>query len=295
MHLHGTVTALNHPSGIVRDASGNLFVCDRDNHRIVKITTAGVTSVFAGGTMGFVNGTGAAAQFNQPYAITMDAAGNFYVGDRINHAIRKITAAGVVTTLAGSGSAGSANGTGSAATFNEPIGVTVDAAGNVYVADYINGMLRKVTAAGVVTTLTSIPSIFGVAVDAAGNIYCAEYFSQQVSKYSSTGSYSVIAGLAGTSGYLDGTGTAARFSVPAGITVDANGNLYVTETANNKIRKITAAGVVTTIAGGNGGFADGISGAALFDAPIAVTGDLANNAVYIADFNNNKIRKIIME
>lgn len=293
--LTGAVTVLNRPSGIVRDASGNLFVCDRDNHRIVKITTAGVASVFAGGTMGFVNGTGAAAQFNQPYAITMDAAGNFYVGDRINHAIRKITAAGVVTTLAGSGSAGSANGTGSAATFNEPIGVTVDAAGNVYVADYINGLLRKVTAAGVVTTLTSIPSIFGVAVDASGNIYCAEYFSQQVSKYSSTGVYSVIAGLAGTSGYLDGTGTAARFSVPAGITVDASGNLYVTETANNKIRKITAAGVVTTIAGGNGGFADGISGAALFDAPIAITGDLANNAVYVADFNNNKIRKIIIE
>jgi sugar lactone lactonase YvrE len=293
--LTGAVTALNHPSGIVRDAAGNLFVCDRDNHRIVKITTAGVASVFAGGTMGFVNGTGAAAQFNQPYAITMDAAGNFYIGDRINHAIRKITAAGVVTTLAGNGTAGNVNGTGSAAMFNEPIGITVDAAGNVYVADYINGALRKITAAGVVTTLTSIPSIFGVAVDAAGNVYCAEYFSQQVSKYSSTGNYSVLAGLSGTSGYLDATGTAARFNVPAGIAVDANGNLYVTETANNKIRKITAAGVVTTIAGSNGGFADGISGVAMFDTPIAITGDLANNTVYIADFNNNKIRKIIIE
>jgi secreted PhoX family phosphatase len=225
----------------------------------------------------------------------MDAAGNFYIGDRINHAIRKITAAGVVTTLAGNGTAGNVNGTGSAAMFNEPIGITVDAAGNVYVADYINGALRKITAAGVVTTLTSIPSIFGVAVDAAGNVYCAEYFSQQVSKYSSTGNYSVLAGLSGTSGYLDATGTAARFNVPAGIAVDANGNLYVTETANNKIRKITAAGVVTTIAGSNGGFADGISGVAMFDTPIAITGDLANNTVYIADFNNNKIRKIIIE
>ena len=107
--------------------------------------------------------------------------------------------------------------------------------------------------------------------------------------------YSVIAGLSGTSGYLDGTGTAARFNVPAGITVDTNGNLYITETVNNKIRKITAAGVVTTIAGGNAGFADGIGGAALFDAPIAITGDFANNAVYVADFNNSKIRKIIIE
>ena len=192
--ITGAITSLNHPSGIVRDASGNLFVCDRDNHRIIKITSAGVGTVFAGGTMGFANGTGTVAQFNQPYAIAMDASGNFYVGDRINHAIRKITSAGVVTTLAGNGIAGNADGTGNAAKFNEPLGVTVDAAGNVYVADYINGALRKVTPAGVVTTLYSIPLLFGVAADATGNIYCAEYGNHQVSKYSSTGVYSVIAG-----------------------------------------------------------------------------------------------------
>lgn len=293
--LSGTVTTLNHPSGIVRDATGNFFVCDRDNHRIVKITPAGVSSVFAGSTMGFTNATGTAAQFNQPYAITMDASGNFYVGDRINHAIRKITAAGVVTTLAGNGSAGNTNGTGGAASFNEPLGVTVDAAGNVYVADYINGALRKVTPAGVVTTLTAIPNLFGVAADAAGNIYCAEYGTHQVSKYSSTGVYSVIAGMGGSGGTTDGIGTAARFNFPAGITVDAAGNLYVTETINNRIRKITSGGVVTTIAGNTSGYADGIGNAALFDTPIAVSGDLPNNSLYIADFNNHKIRKIVIE
>jgi sugar lactone lactonase YvrE len=293
--LTGAVTSLARPSGIVRDASGNFFVCDRDNHRIVKITSAGAATVFAGGTMGFTNATGAAAQFNQPYAITMDAAGNFYVGDRINNAIRKITSAGVVTTLAGNGTAGNANGTGSAATFNEPLGVAADAAGNVYVADYINSSLRKVTPAGVVTTLTSVPNIFGVAVDATGNVYCAEYGNHQVSKYSSANVYSVIAGIAGTSGNTDAIGSVARFNFPAGITVDASGNLYVTETFNHRIRKITAGGVVTTIAGNTAGFADGIGSSALFDAPIAVTGDLPNNTVYIADFNNNKIRKIIIE
>jgi streptogramin lyase len=293
--LTGAVTSLAHPSGIVRDASGNFFVCDRDNHRIVKITTAGAASVFAGGTMGFANGTGGAAQFNQPYAITMDAAGNFYVGDRINHAIRKITAAGAVTTLAGNGNPGNVNGTGNAAMFNEPLGVTADAAGNVYVADYINGALRKVTPAGIVTTLTAVPNIFGVAVDGSGNVYCAEYGNQQVSKYSSVGVYSVIAGTAGTSGNTDATAAAARFNFPAGITVDASGNLYVTETFNHRIRKITAAGVVTTLTGNAAGFADGIGNAALFDAPIAVTGDLLNNTIYVADFNNNKIRKIIIE
>lgn len=293
--LSGTAATLNRPSGIVKDGAGNFFVCDRDNHRIIKITAAGVTSVFAGGTMGFVNGTGTAAQFNQPYAITIDGAGNLYVGDRINHAIRKITPAGVVTTLAGNGSAGNANGTGGAAMFNEPLGVSADASGNIFVADYINGALRKVTPAGVVTTVTAIPNLFGVAVDAAGNVYCAEYGTHQVSKYSAAGVYSVIAGLAGTGGTADGTGNTARFNFPAGITVDAGGNLYVTETMNNRIRKITPAGVVTTIAGSNSGYADGIGGAALFDQPIAVTGDFANNFIFIADFNNNKIRKINIE
>jgi len=293
--LSGAATNLNHPSGIVKDASGNLYVCDRDNHRILKITPAGVTSVFAGGTMGFVNGTGASAQFNQPYCITMDGAGNFYVGDRINHAIRKITAAGVVTTLAGNGSPGNANGTGGAAMFNEPLGVAADAAGNVYVADYINGALRKVTPAGVVTTLTGVPYIFGVAVDGAGNIYCAEYGNHQVSKYSSSGAYSVIAGQSGTVGTADGTGSAARFYYPAGITVDANGNLYVSETLNNRVRKITAAGVVTTIAGSAAGYTDGEGASASFDSPIAIANDLPNNLLYIADFNNNRIRKIIIE
>lgn len=293
--LTGAATTLNRPSGIVRDASGNLFVCDRDNHRIVKITSAGVTSVFAGGTMGFTNATGTSAQFNQPYSITIDGSGNLYVGDRINHAIRKITSAGAVSTLAGNGTAGSTNGTGAAASFNEPLGVTVDAAGNVYVADYINSALRKITAAGVVTTLTSVSNIFGVTVDATGNIYCAQYGSQLVSKYSSTGVYSIIAGQGGISGTIDGTGAAATFNFPAGITVDATGNLYITETFNNRVRKITNTGVVTTIAGANAGFADGIGGAALFDAPIAVIGDLPNNTLYIADFNNNKLRKVVIE
>lgn len=294
VNLTGAATTLNHPSGIAKDAAGNLFVCDRDNHRILKITPAGVSSVFAGGTMGFVNGTGAAAQFNQPYAITIDASGNFYVGDRINHAIRKITAAGVVTTLAGNGSAGFTNGTGGAASFAEPLGVAVDAAGNVYVADYLNGAIRKVTSAGVVTTVTNVSQVFGIAVDASGNIYFTEYGFHRVSKYSSAAVYSVIAGD-GTSGNTDATGTAARFNFPAGIVLDASGNLYVTETVNHRIRKITTAGVVTTIAGSTGGYADGAGVLAQFDAPIAAADDIANNALLIADFNNHKLRKILIE
>ncbi len=292
--ITGAATSLNHPSGIVRDAAGNFFVCDRDNHRILKITTTGVATVFAGSTMGFTNGTGTAAQFNQPYAITMDAAGNFYVGDRINHAIRKITPAGVVTTLAGNGTAGNVNGTGTAARFNEPIGVAADAAGNVFVADYINNAIKKVTPVGVVTTLYNVSQVFGIAVDAAGNLYLTEYGFHKVSKYNTAGNYSVIAGD-GTSGTADGTGTAAKFNYPAGITLDASGNLYVTETMNNRIRKITTAGVVTTLAGNTAGYSDGNGTAALFDAPIAACGDFSNNLLFIADFNNGLLRKLIID
>ncbi len=291
----GTAARFNITSGIVRDAAGNLFVCDRDNNRIRKITPAGVVTTFAGGTMGFADGTGTAAQFNQPYAITIDAAGNFYVGDRINHAIRKITAAGVVTTLAGNGTPGSQNGTGNAARFNEPIGVAADAAGNIYVADYINGLIRKVTPAGVVTTLLNSGQVFGLTFDAVGNLYYTTYSFHQVMKYSTTAVVSVVAGQSGTGGTTDGTGQAARFYFPAGIIADGNGNLYVCDAFNHRIRKITADGVVTTFAGNNMGNSDGAGTAAGFNLPIALCGDFANNAIYIADFDNHRVRKIIID
>ena len=163
----------------------------------------------------------------------MDSAGNVYVADSANNTIRKVTPAGVVTTLAGlAGSCGSADGTGSAARFYCPAGVAVDSAGNVYVADMHNNTIRKVTPAGVVTTL---------------------------------------AGLAGSPGSADGTGSAARFNDPYGVAVDSAGNVYVADTGNNTIRKVTPGGVVTTLAGlaGSAGSADGTGSAARFDYPSA--------------------------
>jgi hypothetical protein len=289
----GTAARFNLNSGITKDATGNLYVADRDNHRIRKITPAGVVTTFAGGTMGFLNGTGTAAQFNQPYSITIDAAGNLYVGDRMNHAIRKITPAGVVTTLAGNGSPGAVNGTGAAASFNEPLGVAADASGNIFVADYINGLIRKVTAAGVVTTFQNPGHVFGLVVDAAGTVYFTEYNHYQVSKYTAAGVYSVIAGTP-VPGNADGTGSAAGFNFPSGITIDGSGNLYVTDAFNHRIRKITPAGVVTTLAGGNAGTADGTGTAAGFDTPLALCGDFAGNALYISDFGNSRVRKLIL-
>lgn len=296
MILTGPASSINNPSGITRDPAGNLVICDRDNHRIVTITPAGVTAVLAGsGIAGFTNGTGTAAQFNQPYSIVADASGNFYVTDRMNNAVRKITAAGVVSTLAGNGTGASVDGTGNAASFAEPLGITLTNSGNLYVADYATQRIRKVTLAGVVTTPVTGYMAFGMASDASNVIYFTNYFQNRIFKFTEGSSTPVLVAGDTSPGNTDGTGAAARFATPAGITADASGNLYVTETGNNLIRKITSAGVVTTLAGSTAGNLDGQGNNARFDGPIAITADFSNHYLYVADFYNDKIRKIINE
>ncbi|MCG2792970.1 MAG: T9SS type A sorting domain-containing protein [Weeksellaceae bacterium] len=259
-------------------------------------------STFAGSTPGYLDGTGTAAQFYYPFGVATDASGNVYVADYYNSKIRKITAAGVVTTLAGS-TGGYADGIGTAAKFYYPYGIAVDAGGNVYVADYGNNRIRKITPTGVVTTLAgsaqgyadgigtaaqfSYPT--GVAVDTSGNVFVADTFNNKIRKISSAGVVTTVAGS--TQGYIDGTGTLAQFYNPTGIEVDASGNLYVADYANHKIRKVTPAGVVTTLAGSIAGYTDGAGTAAQFNAPAGVALDTSGN-VYVADTNNNKIRKI---
>ena len=202
--------------------------------------------------MGSVDGTGNAASFKQPYGVAVDSSGNVYVGDFGNNKIRKITPAGVVTTLAGSGTAGSADGLGAAASFNIPFGIAVDGSGNVYVGDAGSFKIRKITPAGLVTTL-------------AGS---------------------------GSSGVADGTGTAASFIMPTGMSVDGGGNVYLGDVGSNKIRKITPSGGVTTLAGtGGAGAANGMGTAASFNIPWGVAVDSSGN-VYVADRDNNLIRKI---
>jgi len=256
-HNNGTGAAASFfsPGAVACDASGNIYVADSNNDLIRKITPAGVVSTMAGtvNVSGKTNATGTSASFSNPAGIAIDASGNVYVGDAGNNLVRKITTGDVVSTLAGSSLNGNANGTGTAASFRAPSGVAVDASGNVYVADYNNSMIRKITAGGVVTTIAG-----------SGNI--------------------------GTS---DGTGTAASFNTPSGIVIDASGNLYIADTGNSLIRKITSAGVVTTIAGsvGNPGFTNGTGTAATFTNPAGITIDASGN-LYIADSGNNVIRKI---
>ncbi len=302
----------NFPTGLVVDSSGNLFVADTSNHTIRKITSAGAVTTFVGeaGIPGEVNATGGAALFNSPEGPAIDSAGNIYVADYNGHTIRKITSAGVVTSLAGvPGVTGTANGTGTAASFNGPAAVAVDSAGNVYVADSNNHAIRKVTSGGAVTTLagnigvpgtadgTGTTATFnrprGIAVDTSGNLFVADYLSHTIRKVTSAGVVTTFAGQAGTAGSTDGTGTAATFNSPTALTVDSNGNVYVADQVNHTIRKITSAGVVTTIAGtaGAAGSVDGTGGAAEFFLPSGIARDSSGN-LYVTDYYNQTVRKI---
>jgi hypothetical protein len=309
----GTAVRFSGPMGVaISSSDGRIYIADRENGTIRKATSAGVVATLAGkpGGFGSADGTGAAARFRAPDRVAVDSAGNVYVADETNHSIRKITAAGVVTTLAGtSGMPGSADGTGAGARFNHPSGVAVDSAGNVYVADSANSTLRKVTAAGVVTTLagtagspgeadgTGAAARFdhptGVAVDGNGNLYVADDQSDTIRKITSAGVVTTLAGTAGVRGAADGTGAAAQFNAPQGVAVDRTFNVYVADTGNATIRKVSAAGVVVTLAGAAGmrGSADGSGAAARFDAPSDVAVDLSGN-IYVADFAADTLRMV---
>ncbi len=303
----GSSAQFNLPYGVAVDSSGTVYVGDASNNRIRKITAAGVVTTLAGsGTAGSADGTGSSAQFNYPTGVAVDSSGTVYVGDRTNNRIRKITAAGVVTTLAGSGTAGPADGTGSAAQFNQPNSVAVDSSGTVYVGDLYNQRIRKITTAGVVTTLagsgtagsadgTGSSAQFnfpnGVFVDSMGIVYVTDWTGNRIRKVTAAGVVTTLAG-SGTAGSADGTGSAAQFNHPNGVAVDSSGTVYVGDDGNYRIRKITAAGVVTTLAGSStAGSADGTGSAAQFNTPAGVAVD-SSGMVYVADIYNYRIRKI---
>jgi len=306
----GVLARFNYPYGLAVDAAGNVYVGEVNNHIIRKITTAGVVTTLAGsaGLSGSADGTGAAARFNAPFGLAADAAGNVYVADYWNATIRKITPAGVVTTIAGlAGHSGDVDGAGSAARFSGLTGLAIDGAGNLYATSSSSHTIRKITPAGVVSTFAgtagqsgdvngvgaaarfSYP--YGIACDDDGNLYVTEA-SGVVRKVTPAGAVTTLAGTAGQTGSADGTGAAARFGGPIGVTVDGSGNVYVADSFNHTIRKISAAGEVTTIGGVSGhyGATDGTGSAALFDFPCGIAID-ASGDLYIADSANNAIRK----
>ena len=266
-----------------------------------------VTTLAGSGDLGSEDGTGASSSFWSPEGVAADDQGNLYVADSGSNKIRKILPGGIVTTLAGSGYFGSADGTGAAATFFYPRGVAVDGTGIVYVTDSGNRKIRKILPGGVVTTLAgtgmhgstdgsgteaTFAAPTGIAVDGTGNVFVANTMTNSIRKITPSGVVSTLAG-SGAYGATDGTGTAASFDWPHGVAVDAAGNVYVADHGNEKIRKVTPGGVVTTFAGsGAAGSADGTGAAASFSSPFGVAVDRSGN-VYVSDSAGNRIRKIL--
>lgn len=253
----GRLAGFRSPQGMTVAPDGVVYIVDTDNHVIRKVALNGVVTVFVGmtGVAGSTTGGATIARFNAPAGIVCDSLGNLFVSDTGNHVVRRITPDGVVHPLAGSvGLKGSTNGTGTAARFHEPRGLTVDRSGNVFVADSLNHTVRKITSAGVVST---------------------------------------FAGGAALPGSADGAGTAARFNTPTGIDIDSLGSLYVADRLNATVRKITLAGLVTTFAGsaGNKGNADGTGTMARFGEPVGVA-VAADDGVVVSDLYYQSLRRI---
>jgi sugar lactone lactonase YvrE len=306
---------LSYPDGVAVDNAGNVYISDLLNNRVRMVTSTGTISTFAGnGVPGFGGDGGAAAgaQLNQPAGLAVDSSGNLYIADSNNAVIRKVTPQGVISTVAGTGGTEGYSGDGGAATkatLMAPLGVALDGAGNLYIADYY-GWIREVNAStGVITTLAGNGSNgytgdggpataaqfynpIAVAVDSSGNVYVADSGNGAV-RMIANGTISTIAGN-GTLSYTGDGGPAslAQFSAISSIGVDAQGNLYVADTNNNAIRLFPLGGSVTTIAGngtlgyiGDGGTAT----VAELNSPRALAVTSSGN-VYFADTGNNAVR-----
>ena len=294
---------------VVSDASGNLLVSDLEDHCIWKVSPAKVVTLLAGtqGIPGSADGQGLAARFRNPGGLALDASGNLLVADTGNHTLRRVAPDGTVTTLAGSpGVPGTLDAVGTLARFNGPYGLAVDGTGGVYISDSQNHTIRLMATDGTVSTYAGkagqsgstdasggsarFDQPNGLALASNGTLYVADYGNSCLRVIAPSGQVSTLAGLAGTPAYADGTGSAARFNLPVGIALDASGNLWIADTHNHAVRRVTPAGVVTVIAGsGSAGNIDGTGAAALFNQPCGIT-LLPTGNLLVVDTHNHLLR-----
>lgn len=307
-------TALfNDPAAIVADTTGNLFIADSQNHVIRKIGTNGSVSTFAGqaGMPGSSDGSGSQARFDTPSGIAV-GNGDFYVSDTGNHMVRRITSAGVVSTIAGlSGQSGFTNGVRAAARFNSPLGITVAGDGTIFIADSGNHLIRAIAPDGSVTTLAGRAENWGsqdgvedsarfngpvgLALDAQGDLFVSDSNNHAIRKITRAGIVTTWAGMPGVDGFTNGDRLQARLSKPAELAFDKHGNLFVADSFNHLIRKISRTGKVSTVTGvaGIDGSADGSNGQARLFNPygLAICPD---GSLVVTDAYNELIRMVLV-
>ncbi|MFN0187817.1 MAG: gliding motility-associated C-terminal domain-containing protein [Bacteroidia bacterium] len=306
----GTIARFNEPHAVACDPNGNVFIADRLNHRIRKVNPSGVVSTYAGtGAIGGTDGPALSSTFNEPWGIACDAIGNVYVVDTKNYKIRKIDSGGMVTTIAGSGVFGTTNGAAALARFGFPAGIAVTSNGNIiYVSDYNTHTIRKIEN-GQVTTMAGTVFVsglndgigstatfnhpYGLCMTSTGDILIADEWNSVIRKMNSLGVVTTIAG-SGIPGSLDGPAMTAQFKFPAGICTDGLGNIFVADVLNHTIRKMNAAGMVSTYAGlaGSVGDVNGNAAQARFNIPTGVCFNSIDQGLYVGDNANQLIRKI---
>jgi uncharacterized protein (TIGR03437 family) len=310
-----TSAALNYPKGVALDTAGNLYIADIDNSRVRKVTAAGIISTVAGnGFFGYSGdgGPALAASISDVTGVAVDGSGNLYITDDSNRRIRKIGANGIISTIAGIGVQGFSGdgGPATSAMLGRPVALVLDPAGNLYFADSVNQRVRKINASGIITTVAgngldsysgdggpavsaSFAFPIGIAIDAAGNLYVADGNNNRVRLITPGGIISTFAGnnQEGFSGD-GGSATSASLNIPSDVAVDAAGSIYIADAGNNRVRKVNASGTITTIAGtdDNGFSGDGGPATqAMLNYPWGLTTD-ASGGLYIADRVNDRIR-----
>jgi sugar lactone lactonase YvrE len=302
---------LSDPVALAVGDDGSLYIADAGNARVRVVSPAGMITTFAGGEAQNADGGVVSRASIAPEALALDAAGNLYVGDSGSNRIRRVARNGVITTVAGNGTFGSSgdHGIATAAKIGTVTGIAVDRKGNLYLSDATSDRIRKVSSKGIITTVggngkfgysgdgrpalkATLNSPAGLAVDRVGNLYLADSSNHRVRKISAAGTITTVAGT-GRAGYSGDGGLAVKAELfdPQGIAVDSAGNVYIADSGNNRIRKVTSAGIITSIAG-NGRFGYSGDGGAPLEAqlgPFGLAVDAAGN-IYVADPNNNAIR-----